>query len=311
MNDKIIYFTQIVFYLDDSIKEIFIDYIEDDSDFLSIDFSKVKKDFWFCKLILKSKNIKQKFLKKINDFRKNFKLISLKPCTDNNISINEIYFEEFENKDWLGENVQTLRPINIKNFIIYDNDNFKLFNPTKKLLKINASYAFGTGYHSTTRYCIENMYECFKSKKFKNILDYGSGSGILSIAAKKLMPYSKITLIDVDNLAVKMSKFNLKKNNIISNNNVLEVSSKKRKHIKKNFYNLIFANILLPQLKSLIKEFTYILDHNGFIIVSGILIHQKNHLINLYRKFKIYPVKISEEEKWITITFKKKNEKAY
>ena len=262
-------------------------------------------------MILKSKNIKHKFLKKINYFRKNFKLLSLKSCTDNNITINQIYFEEFENKDWLGENVQTLRPINIKNFIIYDNDNFKLFNPTKKLLKINASYAFGTGYHSTTRYCIENMYECYKSKKFQNILDYGSGSGILGIAAKKLMPYSKITLIDVDNLAVKMSKFNLKKNNIISNNNVLEVSPKKRKYIKKNFYNLIFANILLPQLKSLIKEFTYILDYNGFLIVSGILNYQKNKLINLYRKFRIYPVKISEEEKWITITFKKKNEKAH
>ena len=311
MNDKIIYFTQIVFYLENSIKEIFIDYIEQDTEFLSIDFCKVDRDYWFCKLILKSKNIKQKFLKKINDFRKNFKLLSLKSSNDNNISINEIYFEEFENKDWLGENVQTLRPINIKNFIIYDNDNFKLFNPTKKLLKINASYAFGTGYHSTTRYCIENMYECSKSKKFQNILDYGSGSGILGIAAKKLMPYSKITLIDVDNLAVKMSKFNLKKNKIISNNNVFEVSQKKRKYIKKNFYNLIFANILLPQLKSLIKEFTYILDHNGFLIVSGILIYQKNQLINLYRKFKIYPVKISEEEKWITITFKKKNEKAH
>ncbi len=310
MNDKIIYFTQIIFYLEDSIKEIFIDHIEEDNEFLSIDFSKVERNYWICKLILKSKNIKQKFLKKINDFRKKFKLLSLKPCTDYNISINEIYFEEFENKDWLGENVQTLRPINIKNFIIYDNDNFKLFNPTKILLKINASYAFGTGYHSTTRYCIENMYEYSKSKKFQNILDYGCGSGILGIAAKKLLPYSKITLIDVDNLAVKMSKFNLKKNNLISNNNVFEVSQKKRKYIKKNFYNLILANILLPQLKSLIKEFTFILDHNGLLIVSGILIYQKNQLINLYRKFKIYPIKISEEEKWITVTFKKKNEKA-
>ena len=107
MNDKKIYFTQIVFYLEDSIKEIFIDYIEEDSEFLSIDFSKVERNYWFCKLILKSRNIKQKFLKKINDFRKNFKLLSLKSCADNNITINEIYFEEFENKDWLAENVQT------------------------------------------------------------------------------------------------------------------------------------------------------------------------------------------------------------
>ena len=68
MNDKIIYLTQIVFYLEDSIKEVFIDYIEQDSEFLSIDFSKVERNYWFCKLILKSKNIKLKFLKKINNF---------------------------------------------------------------------------------------------------------------------------------------------------------------------------------------------------------------------------------------------------
>ena len=46
MNDKKIYFTQIVFYLEDSIKEIFIDYIEEDSEFLSIDFSKIEKNYW-------------------------------------------------------------------------------------------------------------------------------------------------------------------------------------------------------------------------------------------------------------------------
>ena len=95
--NKIIYFTQILFYLEDSIKEIFIDYIEEDSEFISIDFSKVERNYWFCKLIFKSRNIKQEFLKKINDFRKNFKLLSLKSSNDNNISINEIYFEEFEN----------------------------------------------------------------------------------------------------------------------------------------------------------------------------------------------------------------------
>ena len=73
---------------------------------------------------------------------------------------------------------------NIKNFIIYDNDNFKLFDPTKKLLKINASYAFGTGYHSTTRHCIETMYECSKSKKFKNLKN-----------SKKFKSYQKVKKI--------------------------------------------------------------------------------------------------------------------
>ena len=306
MNKRIINFTLIVFYLEDSIKDIFIDYIEDENEFVSIDFKRVIKNYWLCKLILKSKDTKKKYLKKINDFRKNCKLLSLKSRNDRNITINQIYFEEFENKDWLGQNIQKLKPINIKNFIIHDSDIFKIFNPTKKLLKINASYAFGTGYHFTTRCCIENVYELSKSKKFQNILDFGSGSGILGIAAKKLMPRSKITFIDIDNLAIKMSKFNLKKNYMISNNNVFEVSPIKKKYVKKKSYDLIFANILLPNLIFLIKEFNYILDHKGVLIVSGILIDQKKYLINLYRKFKIYPIKISEEEKWVTIIFKKK-----
>ena len=306
MTENKVYFTLSAFYLEDSIKEIFIDYIEDENEFVSIDFKRVIKNYWLCKLILKSKNIKNKYLRKINGFRKNFKLLSLTPRNDGNITTNQIYFEEFKNKDWLGENIQKLKPINIKNFIIYDSDYFKIFNPSKKLLKINASYAFGTGYHFTTRYCIENMYELSRSKKFQNILDYGSGSGILGIAAKKLMPYSKTTFIDIDNLAVKMSKYNLKKNNIFSNNNVFKVSSIKKKYIKKKSYNLIFANILLPELKSLIKEFNYILNYNGVLIVSGILINQKNKLINIYRKFRIYPIKISDEDKWVTIIFKKK-----
>ena len=63
-------------------------------------------------------------------------------------------------------------------------------------------------------------------------MDYGSGSGILGIAAKKIMPHSKITFIDVDNSAIKMTKLNLKKNNIFSNN-VFEVSPIKKMYIKK------------------------------------------------------------------------------
>ena len=68
MNEGIIYFTKIIFYIEDHIKEVFIDYIENESEFLSIDFSKVERDYWLCNLILKSKDRKKKFLKKIKIF---------------------------------------------------------------------------------------------------------------------------------------------------------------------------------------------------------------------------------------------------
>ena len=99
MNERISNFTLIIFHLEDRIKEIFIDYIEDESEFLSIDFRRIKKYYWLCKLILKSKNIKKKYLKKINDFRENFKLSNLRTVNNDKINTDQIYFEEFENKD--------------------------------------------------------------------------------------------------------------------------------------------------------------------------------------------------------------------
>ena len=114
MSERIIIFTLIVFQLEDNIKEIFIDYIEDESEFLSIDFRKVRKNHWLCKLILKSKNIKKKYLKKINYFPKNFKLSNLRSVNDDNINIGQIYFEEFENKDWLGKIFKNLSQLILK-----------------------------------------------------------------------------------------------------------------------------------------------------------------------------------------------------
>ena len=87
MNERIVNFTIIIFHLEDNIKEIFIDYIEDESEFISIDFRKVRKNFWLCKLILKANNLKKKYLKLINGFRKNFKLSNLSLVNDDNVKI--------------------------------------------------------------------------------------------------------------------------------------------------------------------------------------------------------------------------------
>ena len=132
-------------------------------------------------------------------------------------------------------------------------------------------------------------------------------SVIVNVAVESLIAPADALL----KVIVTVSLASSRESSVIATVNVFEVSPIKKKYVKKKSYDLIFANILLPNLIFLIKEFNYILDHKGVLIVSGILIDQKNYLINLYRKFKIYPVKISEEEKWITITFKKKNEKAH
>ena len=299
-------FTLIHFYLENNVKDIFTDYIEDDELFISIDLTQKGENYWLCKLLINGTSIKNKYFLKINQFRKNCQLSLFKMKNNHTINHGEIYFNELEDKNWLNENIQKFKPVTIGNFIIYDNNYFKLCNVPKKLLKINASYAFGTGHHYTTRHCIQNLCELSKNRKFKNILDLGSGSGILGIASQKIMPKSNVTYVDVDKLAVKMTKFNIKKNNIPMKNNVFKVSLFDNKHKRKSFYDLVFANILFPELKHLVKQINYILNYNGFLIISGILNEQKSYLINLYRNFSLYPVKITNEENWTSIIFIKK-----
>ena len=66
------------------------------------------------------------------------------------------------------------------------------------MFKNQCHYCIWKSYHETTRLCLKNINLLAKNKKFIRFLDYGSGTGILGIAAKKLVPCSKISFVDVD-----------------------------------------------------------------------------------------------------------------
>ena len=198
------------------VKDLFIDYIEGESFFLSIDYkiSNSFKNFWFCNLIINSKSNLHYVIKNINYFRKNLNLYEYEKQMHSSIGIKRISYEKLLDKDWLNKNKQTFKPIKISRFLIYDKDLYNFNEPTKLCLKINATTAFGTGYHETTRLCLKNINLLAKNKKFIRFLDYGSGTGILGIAAKKLVPCSKISFVDVDLKAIKTNKINLFLNNL-------------------------------------------------------------------------------------------------
>ena len=82
---------------------------------------------------------------------------------------------------------------------------------SKILIKINPGLGFGTGHHPTTKMMLEKMEDLkFSNKK---ILDFGCGSGILSIAAKKLGAKT-ITALEIDDLAINSAKENIKFSNL-------------------------------------------------------------------------------------------------
>ena len=161
---------------------------------------------------------------------------------------------------------------------------------------LNPGYAFGTGAHSTTKLCLEWLSENIIGGE--SIIDYGCGSGILSIAALKLGCSSSIA-VDIDSEALNVTKHN-------SLINKLSISTYLPEKLPKIKCDIIIANILANPLIELLPKFQSLLKPGGYLVISGILESQiKNVKTHYNNYFSIKNCKIKEE--WALISGSKLN----
>ena len=161
---------------------------------------------------------------------------------------------------------------------------------------LNPGYAFGTGAHSTTKLCLEWLSENIIGGE--SIIDYGCGSGILSIAAFKL-GCSSSTAVDIDTEALNVTK----QNSFI---NKLSIPTYLPKNLPKMKCDIIIANILANPLIELFPKFQSLLKPGGYLVISGILESQiKNVKTHYNNYFSIKNCKIKEE--WALISGSKLN----
>ena len=244
--------------------------------------------YWILEIILNIKPDKKFIKTKLNFLAKQFKLnefyVYNKKNNDKNF-LNKIYISKIINKDWLKENRSSFPSINIDNFYIYGSHIKKECSENKIPIKIDASFAFGTGSHETTRSCLNSLTYLSKIYNPKSVLDYGCGTGILGIASKKIFKNNKITFVDIDINALKLTKQNLRLNNIFSREILLSKSNTMKNFNKKKYYDLIFANILFGPLTSLASRLKFISKPNSFIVLSGLLSNQITNIVNRYKMF--------------------------
>jgi len=243
--------------------------------------------YWLLEVLLNKKPNKKNINTKLNFFANQFKLNRFYDYNEknNDKGLNKIYISKIINKDWLKENRSLFPSINIDNFYIYGSHIKKKCSENKIPIKIDASFAFGTGSHETTRSCLNFLTYLSKIYNPKSVLDYGCGTGILGIASKKIFKNNKITFVDIDINALKLTKKNLRLNNIISTEILLSKSNTMKNFNKKKYYDLIFANILFGPLNILAPRLKFISKPNSFIILSGLLSNQITNIVNRYRKF--------------------------
>jgi ribosomal protein L11 methyltransferase len=214
-----------------------------------------------------------------------------------NIYQHQIEVEKLKNIDWVKETQSQFKPIQINEKIWIIPSWHKIQNQSVINIHLDPGLAFGTGSHPTTKLCLDWLSEIELTNK--SILDYGCGSGILAIAAKKLGSAYTIG-VDIDPQAIIASNQNAEKNNVNEINFLQSNNSIDEK------FDVVLANILSSTLKVLAPIISSKCNDNGKIALSGILKTQEKEIREIYANDFIFNESLYQDG-WVCMTANKKS----
>ena len=227
---------------------------------------------------------------------KNKKLIQNIISNNKNQLKSDFLINDIEYDNWHSSYEDYFKPIKIDKKLMIVPDWYDTTNERMDCIKIIPGMAFGTGNHETTQLIISNIIKYIKDNS--RVLDLGSGSGILSIAALKYGA-SHVTAIEYDRDCEENFFSNMKLNHIADK---YSLSFTDVLSIKDYNYDFILANInknvileLLPRIKKYRKN-------KSIIILSGLLTTDRDDVIDLITAFKFSILEENQLGEWICIT---------
>jgi len=226
-------------------------------------------------------------------FDENFDIEKIKNQLKNKFKSEKlkIITSSISNQDWVKLTQSQFNPISIKNKVWIIPSWHNVIDKKAINIIIDPGRAFGTGSHATTQLCIKWLIG--KVNPNSSVLDLGCGSGILSIAAKKLGA-RKVIGADIDSQAIKTSiengKINKTKIEWIQSDNSIQFKGE-----------LIVANILSSSLKVLAPLISNLCKKNGSVALSGILACQENQIKEIYSEWFDFE-KSSSQNGWVCIS---------
>ncbi len=165
----------------------------------------------------------------------------------------ELVFGEVTERDWVASSLAGLKPVEAGRFLVHGSHDRDKAARARIPIEIEAALAFGTGHHGTTRGCLIAFDRLIRSRSPRRVLDVGTGTGVLAIAAARMF-HRRVVATDIDKVAVLVAIDNARLNRIAPLFHAIHAPGVDAHDIRRNApYDLIFANILLPPLKLMAK----------------------------------------------------------
>ena len=217
---------------------------------------------------------------------------------------------ETEDKDWINNWKQYFKPFTVDHILIKPTwETVPEEHKDKLLIQIDPGTAFGTGMHETTQLCIRQLEKYVTPDS--EVLDVGTGSGILGITALKLGA-KHVFGTDLDENAITADGENLEANGIapeqfkVVQGNIIDDKAV-QDEVKYEYYDIAVANILADVIIMLQKEIPVHIKKNGIFITSGIIDMKEEAVKAAFEANDAFEiVEITHQGEWVSVTARKK-----
>jgi ribosomal protein L11 methyltransferase len=213
--------------------------------------------------------------------------------------------ERLTDRDWLAENQASFPPLRVGRFFIYGS-HYGGAAPAGTIgITVDAATAFGTGEHPSTRACLLALQQLARRRRFLRPLDVGTGTGILSIAAAKLLR-RKVVASDIDRAAVDVAGRNAARNGVARLVWVRRADGYRDGALRRSSHDLILANILARPLAVMAVSLAANLAPGGRAVLSGLLRRQEPIVLAPHRGCGIVLERRLVIEGWSTLVMRRK-----
>lgn len=210
--------------------------------------------------------------------------------------------EELPDINWVEKSLEGLKPVRAGRFLVHGGHDRDKVLPGVIGLEIEAALAFGTGHHGTTAGCLEEIDRLLSMRRYASIVDLGTGTGVLAIAAA-LLARQSVLATDIDPVATQTAAENAQLNGagpLVRTFTANGMSD--RRFGEFGPFDLVIANILARPLMQMAKSIAAQCAPDCTLVLSGLRIEDGPRILFAYRCQGFVLARSRQKDGWLTLT---------